>query len=217
VKRVLLANGVGDGVGITKAAAAEVTSIGTWFNGNENITSFEEFSKFHNAQILSKSAFEGCISLQAINLANVTTLNIRALYGCTSLEIEDLQLSNLEILGQNAFYGVKIKKISDLGKLTALPNADSNSQNFGDSGVLEEVVLPDTLTNIPQYSFYKYAAKILGGGGVTSIGNYAFIGGNNDLSEYTLSSSMTSVGNEAFTRLSACYIKQRRGPRVRHE
>ncbi len=101
-----------------------------------------------------------------------------AFYGCTSLAIEDLSLPNLEKLGGEAFYGVKIKKISNLGKLTALPNAAWNSQNYGDKSVLEEIVLPDTITNIPAHSFNGYGklTSFWNFNNISSIGTSAFSG-----------------------------------------
>lgn len=102
--------------------------------------------------------FHNCTNLKDVDLdwENMTMIGRNAFNGCTSLEFEELNLPNLETLGQNAFYGVNIKKISNLGKITALPTGDSNSQNFGKKDVLEEVVLPDTLTSIPAYSLYGY-------------------------------------------------------------
>ena len=257
VLRVLLANGVGDGTGITTEAAEKVTSIGTWFKGNTLIKNFEELDKFKNVTSLA-NAFVGCTNLKSVGLSNITKLsgwdangvfygsgiekaefsklesisntfacefmnsqvkelilggslqtipnsngnygfamnakslwklvlpqtlkiigsysfknctalnditatwdsvteiNQEAFSGCTSIEIEDLNLPNLETLGQNAFYGVKIKKISNLGKLTTLPAATFYTQNFGDKSVLEEVVLPDTVTSLDTFAFEGY-------------------------------------------------------------
>ena len=306
VLRVLLANGVGDGTGITMAQAEEVTSIGTWFQNNTEITGFDELDKFTGVielsgtwytsafknctslksiklpsllQVIGTTSFQNCTSLESItlpkslvkimdaafygctkliidglNLPNLTTvgpestfrnsllsgdlnlpslnscgmssfaftqistvtslghitatpnssndvhglfnsctqlksvilpnelhtigartfmgctslqnvtvewvkitsINAMAFYNCTSLEIGELNLPNLENLGQNAFYGVKIKKISNLGKLTALPAGTYYTQNFGDKSVLEEVVLPETLTILSEFAFYEY-------------------------------------------------------------
>lgn len=208
VLRVLLANGVGDGVGITNEQAEAVTSIENWFYNNANIERFDEFAKFNNITQLTYRAFQLCSKLTSIVLPNsittiqegnanygcfqdctslaivrangitsfgrgsflrcsslvelyidwdiVTNIGQAALSGCNSLEIEELNLPNLETLGQNAFYGVKIKKISNLGKLTALPAASTSTQNFGDKSVLEEIVLPESLIEIPNGSFFNY-------------------------------------------------------------
>lgn len=189
VQRILVENFSADKVGMTSEDIAKVTSIGTVFNGNTIIESFDDFERFDKIEKFSSAslntsgtngefngctlltsikfptslknfgygAFCGCTSLKSIgSLANAQTINARTFYNCTSLEIEDLNLPNLETLGQNAFYGVKIKKISNLGKLTALPTASTSTQNFGDKSVLEEVVLPSDISAIPTMSFNGY-------------------------------------------------------------
>jgi hypothetical protein len=74
-----MANGVGDGVGITKRDAASVTDIGTWFQANSNITSFHELRYFTGLTILPShsasqynAAFYNCANLESITIpANV--------------------------------------------------------------------------------------------------------------------------------------------------
>lgn len=201
VLRVLLANGVGADGGITEEQAAAVTSIGTWFKGNTVIETFDEFGEFTNAQAIPANAFNGDTALKSINLSKATSIGSSTFYNCTSLELENLNLPNLETLGQNAFYGVKVKKISNLGKITALPTASTSTQNFGDKSVLEEVVLPDTLTSIPANSFNEYTAltKIEGFDNIATIGNSVFKGCNS-LSGEINTPSLTSLGQWAFNR-----------------
>lgn len=144
--------------------------------------------------------FWGCTSLKNVgNIGVLQEIGYLAFYNCTALEIDDLALPNLTSLDQNAFYGVKIKKISDLGKITALPRATTSTQNFGDKSVLEEVVLPETTTSIPNGSFYNYTNCViedlnlpnltsLGGGAfngtklrkISSLGNITALPGNSD-------------------------------------
>lgn len=250
VLRVLLANGVGDGVGITNEDVVKVTDIGLWFMSNKNIRYFDEFEKFIGVTTTKQStypiqgafaettleriklpqsltvlgngifasmttletldmtyvtqvgymafyrntgivtvitpnlteilggAFYNCTSLESIDLSKVvvipaayswngtshgcfhnctslksislspetTSIGNSAFYNCTSLEIEDLQLPNLESLGKDAFYGVKIKKISNLGKLTSLSTIGMDKE------CLEEVNLSN-ITNITHNVF----------------------------------------------------------------
>lgn len=326
VLSVLLANGVGDGIGVTTDQAAAVTSIGNWFKENTTIEYFDEFEKFTGITQLSSTinnysyspfykctnlksiripssvnvigyhtfsgctslmnieisqnitkilgssfndvpwegelnfpkleelspsftrsgikkiinlgsaetapglasnvnnasfshcknleeihhkfkqygagAFNGCISLKYVDLSDAVKIEENAFYDCTSLEIEDLQLLNLETLGQNAFYGVRIKKMvlgKEGGNLTTLPTASPSTQNFGDKSLLEEVVLHEGLLTIPNYCFSGYTnlTKIIIPKSVTTIGNYAFdnvpIGGDIDLPNLA-----NRIGNRAF-------------------
>lgn len=150
-------------------------------------------------QTIGINVFAGCTSLSSINLpSSIEVVGVQAFHNCTSLEIDDLSLPNLTSLGQNAFYGVKIKKISNLGEITALPTATNNSQNFGDKSVLEEVVLPETLTSIYQYSFYNYTAltKCHIPSSVVSIGAQAFYG--SPISSSLNLHNLTTIGSRAF-------------------
>ena len=148
-------------------------------------------------------SFKNCTALTNIiaTWGNIKNISAESFFNCTSLAIEDLNLPNLESLGQNAFYGVNVKKISNLGKLTSLPSATSSSQNFGDKGVLEEVILPDNVTNIPSYSFHWYTAlrEIKGLQNVISIKNDGFAG-TTALKMDMILSNLTSLGDAAFQR-----------------
>lgn len=126
---------------------------------------------------LKPCAFYGCANLSDFTIpSSVTEIAANVFQGCTSLEIEDLQLPNLETLGKDAFYGVKIKKISDLGKLTSVPLGSSTTQNFGDKSVLEEINIPSTVTALPKYCFNEYSnlKKVYGLEGVTTVDGYVF-------------------------------------------
>lgn len=146
----------GDGVGLTYTKAAEVTSLGTTFKGNTTITTFEELKEF-GVTSLGESVFNGCTSLTKIDLSKIISIGSSAFYNCTSLVIEDLSLPNLTNIGSGVFHGVKIKKISNLGKVEKLPSVNNtNVNNYGSVETLLEVTLPDTITNIPENSFYGY-------------------------------------------------------------
>ena len=122
-------------------------------------------------------SFRGCTSLSQINIpSGVTTIGANAFDGDTSLVFDELNLPNLTSLGQNAFYGVKIKKLN-LGKLTSLPTASSSTQNYGDKSVLEEVIIPEGVTSIPSDSFREYTVltKVVFPESITSINGSAFM------------------------------------------
>lgn len=125
---------------------------------------------------IGKFSFNSCSNLTDVNFpTSITKINEAAFYNCTSLEIEDLSLPNLETLGQNAFYGVKIKKMvlgKEGGNLT-LPVGSDSTQNYGNKSVLEEIELHG-VTSIPNYSFIGYTKMgIILPQSITSIGEGA--------------------------------------------
>lgn len=85
VLAVLLANNIGDGTGVTEAQAA-AANIGTIFQNNTEITSFNELQYFYSTSIAA-SAFSGCTSLREITIpSNVTSIGGLCFNGCISLE-----------------------------------------------------------------------------------------------------------------------------------
>ena len=152
-----------------------ITSIGAHaFNG---CTSLTNINLSPTLTTIGSHAFYNCTPLSGITLpSSLTTIGVNAFNACTSLEIEDLALPNLVSLGQNAFYGVSIRKITNLGKITSLPNANSNNQNFGKKDILEEIVLPETITYIPGSSFHSYSnLKKINLENIENIGGYVFV------------------------------------------
>jgi hypothetical protein len=114
VERVLMANGVGDGIGITKRDAKAVTSIGAWFKGNKVIVQFPELPLFGITEIPNDS-FNGCSSLQAIELPSaITRIGTYAFYLNSSLTA-DIVADNITEVGQRAFYQSAITSFSSAG------------------------------------------------------------------------------------------------------
>lgn len=71
--------------------------------------------------IIGNYAFYGCASLKNINIPkSITTINSNAFDSCTSLIINNLSLPNLTSMGSSVFYNTKIKKVSNLGNITAI-------------------------------------------------------------------------------------------------
>ena len=105
VEAVLLAKGVGDGLGVTYKDAAMVTSISTWFKGNVDITSFAEFVNFSGISSLALFSFQGCTSLAKITLPyTLTSISRSAFENCKSLT-EIILPSALTGIYSDAFYG----------------------------------------------------------------------------------------------------------------
>ena len=303
VLRVLLAKGVGDGVGITTEAASKVTSIGNWFKGNTAIEYFNELEKFTSITQIGTgnydTGFKGCSSLKSLRIpSSVTrivseafdntpllesigdTTNVKTIgstgYGggfrnsgvkccdfpnleeirsidcwknsgleeivslgkittipgnhqggtfsnctkltkaviptsvkiirelafgdCTALSFEELQLQNLEVIERNAFRGVKIKKISSLGNITNLPSQGyTGGQTFGDTEILEEIVLPETLGTVGDYAMMNYSNCNLNiPSSVKTIGLRAFAGCSSATIDDLSLPTLESLGQIAF-------------------
>ena len=169
---------------------------------------------------IGNRAFFACTSLTNINFPSaITTIGESAFNGCASLEIEDLLLPNLTSLGLNAFYGVKIKKISNLGSITTLPGILSTNGTLGDKSTLEEVVLPETLTSIGAGSINGYANLTSIGSGVfpnlTTI-NYNCFYNIPNVAQVVSFPALTSVasnsGNERHDTLSKCGFTEFHAP-----
>lgn len=148
VERVLLENGVGNGVGITKTDARR-TNVKQWFRENKTITSFDEFEWFDNENI-GNDAFRGCEHLRSIYLTNTKTIGHRAFWWCPNLS-GTLSLPNLTSnLGEAAFRETGIQKIENLNG-TNLPNWGT----FFKCQNLTEANLGDTISIIGNNIFYE--------------------------------------------------------------
>lgn len=158
------------------------------------------YANIENIISIGNFAFYGCNLLEEIsaNWNAIKVIGASAFQGCTALEFEELNLPSLTSLGQNAFLGVKIKKLNP-GALTALPAASTNTQNFGDKSVLEEVVLSGEVTTIPKYSFQGYSAlrNIAGLDNVSTIELQAFNGCSSLQTELNMP-NLESIGDMAF-------------------
>lgn len=113
VLKILIANGIGDSVGITTVQAKN-TNVGTMFKSNTSITSFDEFPAFQ--QTLKNSAFFGCTNLQSIDLSQATHIEGSAFKDCTSL-VMDINCPNLVWIDQEAFRNSGVKNILNLGSI----------------------------------------------------------------------------------------------------
>ena len=178
VLSVLLANGVGDGVGITKETAAEVSDIRAWFKGNTQITQFDEFEMLTGVTAIGteewadwKAAFKGCselisitlpsslrqigydvfngcVKLTSVNIYNVTRIWHQAFYNCGELHI-DVVMPNATVVGSAAFANSGITRVLDLGSITSLAGGwGANEGVFRKCKSLTVAILPETLTNI---------------------------------------------------------------------
>lgn len=188
VERICMANWSSDGIGVTKANLAAVTSsqMTNKFENNTTILTFDEFQYFtgitrtwysgsngvfrgntamtnitipSTLTYIDRYAFYNCASLADINLhSGITVIDVAAFSYCTSLEI-DINLPNLTSLSGGSFYASGITSITSLGSVTSIPGSNTASACcFDGCTKLESVVLPSTLTSIGNMAFRNCAA-----------------------------------------------------------
>ena len=105
VKALCIANwDYNDDGELSEAEAAAVTSIGTMFRDNTEITSFDELPYFTGLTAIESRAFSGCSNLVSISLPNVSTIDYAAFYGCSSLTKINIPRS-VSSIGDHAFNG----------------------------------------------------------------------------------------------------------------
>lgn len=97
VQRILVENFSSDGVGMTSEDIEKVTSIGTVFKGNDQITSFNELKYFENiinfgyygGGTLNDAAFYNCANLEEITLPpRLNSISAATFQNCTKLRFD---------------------------------------------------------------------------------------------------------------------------------
>lgn len=173
VESLLLANGVGDGYGITKydASQADVNALINGedgvevFAGNTEITSFDELQYFTGLTHLShvnsttgRTAFAGCTSLQRVTLPsscdrleNGSISNqggSGAFWGCTALEYVG-NTQHVNFIGAASFYNCSSLKEA------IFPNAtEIGDDAFRGCAELEQIDISKATEYIGGYAFY---------------------------------------------------------------
>lgn len=170
VLAVLISRGVSsDGVGITRDDARNLQSIGNWFQGNNEITSFEEFQYFDNITSLSDRAFNGCSALTTIAFpSSLRTIGSLCFY--QSGIVGHIDLEEVYQLNNGAFNSGK------LSSLNAPQLSIIGESSFNGCSQLTRVNIPNA-TQIGAYAFYNCTSLTEAefGAQVTAIGIKAFL------------------------------------------
>lgn len=196
----------GDGVGLTYAQAAAVTSISnSVFSNNTSIASFDELQYFTGVTSWGgttgsngKGVFTGCSGLVSVTLPpNQTFLGNNAFRNCSNLETVD-NADNVTTISEYCFHSCSKLSSIDLSSVTSI-----GLQAFrGSAGF--ELDAPN-LSSIGQMAFYQSKlTKIVSLGSITSIprdsngSNGGCFNKCTSLTEAVLPSTLTSIGKYAF-------------------
>lgn len=208
----------GDGVGLKPSQAAQVTSIGTVFQGNTNIVSFDELVYFgltNGTSIATlNSAFNGCSNLESVSLPPIGYIGANAFRNCSSLQCLKIS-SNFSSTSTGAFVGTTSLTRVDVPDMETWLGCvfTYNASNYGQHpfsvsqnghlyiGGIEvvDVVIPNTITSLNQnaFSYCNGIETISIPSSVTSIGDNCFFKCNS-LKSVTIPSTVSSLGGKAF-------------------
>ena len=169
VERVLMANGVGDGIGITKRDAKAVTSVLRWFDSNSVIQSFNELIFFTKVTSLAQLSFYGCTNLKSIDLTNIKEVGQSAFNGSVALvNVGDCKPLTLSV---SAFNGCKALTRIDLSRVVTI-----GSDAFSGCDALADIVSLESVTSVGAFAFWncKALATPIAMPSITAIPNGAF-------------------------------------------
>ncbi len=160
------------------------------FKGCSGITTI----KVEGSAVFGTHVFDNCVKLEKLDIMTLGTLGNAAFKGCTSLKEININgnITTSDDSGSKSS-GIyqSISVFSDAGrnsdglvvtfgpKVTAIPNylfATGADQSAGDHAYVTKVVVPDSVTTIGKYAFYRCynLSDVELGKGVTTIGEGAF-------------------------------------------
>lgn len=160
---------------------------------------------------IQQYAFYGCTSFRSISFTSgITSIGRKAFEAqggdvydadiAATLDF-DLNVPNLTSIGFDAFDSSKIQRISNLGKLTSIPDNSNNTSVFTKCKYLLSAVLPSTLVHIGSFSFNQCSnlktVTVSGTPSVTEIARDAF-SYCTSLESVTGLENCTYIGYQAF-------------------
>ena len=217
--------------GLTNARAASVTSITAKFQGNTQITSFNELANFTSMTEISamgsgntRGAFNGCTSLEEITLPNApsrVTVGNQCFRGCSNLKVITITQafsSDNSGISRGFWQCSKLKRINipsiavwmncyiPYGSLHSNPFQSSEEGHLYINGVeVTEVEVPSTRTGISGSAFYrcKGITKVDIPSGVSTIGTRAFQDCTALVTLIVRADTPPSLGSDALTGTNA--------------
>ena len=184
--------------------ASAVTDLGGAFQGNEDITSFDELQFFTgltslvNEGNLGSGTFYGCSNLNSIVIPNaVTTIGDYSFSDCANLTSINIPYA-VETIGEGAFsFCTSLESLN-------LPNSVTNIGAFAFQGCenLSEVTLSEALTTIEESMFdgCTNLTSVSIPGLVSVIGAYSF-SWCSSLSSVSIPATVASIGEAGFSSI----------------
>jgi hypothetical protein len=190
----------GDGE-LSYAEAAAVTSLGQFFKGNTEITSFEELQYFIGLVSISNNAFNGCSNLTGSLIIPdyVTKIGSSAFRNCSGFTGPLTFPNSVNSIGDYAFKDCRgFTGTLIIGNSVTEIGYDAFCGCRGFTGSL---TIPNSVNSIGDYAFKDcrgFTGNLTIGNSVTEIGYSAFSGCNGFTGNLTIGSSVTTIGNYAF-------------------
>ena len=190
----------GDGE-LSYAEAAAVTSLGQFFKGNTEITSFEELQYFIGLASIGNGAFYGCSNLTGSLIIPrfVISIGSYAFQNCSGFT-GSLNIPNsVTTIGSSAFRDCS----GFIGGLTIGNSVTSigNSAFYGCSGFTGSLNIPNSVINVYDYAFYGcsgFTGSLTIGNSVNRIGYSAFQDCSGFTGSLSIGNSVTVIGGSAF-------------------
>ncbi len=202
VKLVCISNWDSDGNGeLDYEEAAAVSSLGTVFQGNTRIRSFDELQFFTGLTELTNNAFSGCSALERITLpAGLTALGEYAFNNCRNLTTLIIP-EGVSVLADGLFAGC-----SKLNHLVLPDGIQTYGQSVFEScaALSGRITLAEGTLIVPEKAFKGCAAleEIVLPASLQRIEDNAFDGCRN-LQALSLPSGLEYVGSHAFQGCSS--------------
>ena len=225
---------------LEKVTAPLLKDIGSGcFNGCSSLSDVNKDGdteiKLSNVTYIGERAFEGCSSLLTVDLASVTALPVYTFNGCSSMDAINIpkitvvaertfsgcsslvtaKMGTLTSVGDYAFYGCKeLDSISDFGSITAVGNyAFHGCEDLGEK-LSENTITLTSIRNIGTSSFTgcSTVTKFVLGSTISTIGdqalnnpNLATIVINGESANYCVENNI--LFNKSKTELILCPAK----------